>query len=245
MLRRTWANCDVFFNGTTLRAVGGAIELDKPSFSRANYIEDLAKSRWQARQNALLAQQVTDRQQDYILHTIVHELGRLEKPLFWKKPTASITAVRVLVRTFAGVEDFARVNAHYMRRRHIVGLANGNFSRCCLSCLTHTGKRVLDSEWRALFDYPSHAASRGRFALATNFSWNNENESTPKDLSHIVTYTRNSASWLGELAKLLLTIRTTRRRDHRQLTSTGPNGRIKVLCRLVWEYWRAAWAPDH
>ena len=151
----------------------------------------------------------------------------------------------MLVRTFAGVEDFARVNAHYMRRRYISGLANDRYSRCCLACLTHTGKRVLDSEWHALLDCPSHAAARARFTLATNFSLDNETESTSKDLSRIVKYTRNSASWLGELAKFLLNIRTTRRRDHRHLTSNGPNGRIKVSLRLVWERWRSALAPDH
>ena len=149
------------------------------------------------------------------------------------------------MRTFAGVEDFARVNAHHFRRKHIVGLANERFSRCCLTCLTQTGKRVLDSEWHAFFDCPSHAAARGRFALATNFSFDNETESTAEDLSRIVTYTRNSASWMGELAKFLLNIRTTRRRDHRQLTSNGPNGRNRVQIRLVWECWRAALSPDH
>ena len=112
-------------------------------------------------------------------------------------------------------------------------------------CLTNTGKRVLDSEWHAVFDCPSHASARARFAFATNFSWNNETESTAKDLSRLVTYTRHNASWLGELAKFLLNIRTTRRRDHRHLTSNGPNGRIKVERRLVWDSWRAALFPDH
>ena len=49
----------------------------------------------------------------------------------------------------------------------------------------------------------------------------------------------------GELAKFLLNIRMTRRREHRHLTSNGPNGRIRVQCRLVWECWRAALSPDH
>ena len=131
-----------------------------------------------------------------------------------------------------------------MRRKHVAGLANERFSRCCLTCLTQFGKSVLDSEWHALYDCPSHAAARGRFAMATNFSWDNETESTSKDLSYIVTYTRDSASWLGELAKFLQNIQMTRRRDHRRLTSDGPNGRITVLRRLVWECWRAAISPD-
>ena len=56
---------------------------------------------------------------------------------------------------------------------------------------------------------------------------------------------RYSASRLGELAKFLLDIRTTRRRNHRHLKSDGPNGRIRVMLRLVWECWREALAPVH
>ena len=245
MLRRIWPQCDLHFRGDYLTATGDAIELHNPNRSRARYIEDLANARWQARQRAVLAQQMTDRQQEYMLQTIFQELGHLEKPLFWVKPNASINAVHALVRTFAGVEDFARVNAHHFRRMHIVGLANERFSRCCLTCLTHTGKRVLDSEWHALFDCPSHEAARGRFVLATKFSFDNETESTAKDLSRIVTYTRNSASWMGELAKFLLNIRPTRRHNHRHLTSNGPNGRSRVIRRLVWDCWRAALSPAH
>ena len=179
---------------------------------------------------------------------VAHDPSRareLRKAAFLEKTTTSINAVRALVRTFAGVEDFARVNAHYMRRRHVLGLANDRFSRCCLACLTNIGKRVLDSEWHAVFDCPSHASARCRFALATNFSLGNEIESTAQDLSYIVTHTRHNASWSGELAKFLLNIRTTRRREHRHLTSNGPNGRNRVVRRLVWDCWRAALSPDH
>ena len=132
-----------------------------------------------------------------------------------------------------------------MRRRLIPGLANERFSRCCLACFTTSGKRILDSEWHALFECPSHNAARARFALATKFAKDNDSESTASDLSLIVTYTRNSASWSGELAKFSLNIRMTRRREHRHLTSNGPNGRIRVLRRLVWDCWRAALDPDH
>ena len=162
-----------------------------------------------------------------------------------KKPAANINAVHALVRTFAGVEDFARVNAHYMRRRFIPVLRNERFSRCCLTCLTQTGKLILDSEWHALYDCPSHDAARCRFALATKFSRNSDVESNPADINTIVAFAGKNAGLLGELAKFLLNIRMTRRRDHRRLTSDGPNGRNKVVHRLVWESWRAALSSDH
>ena len=131
-----------------------------------------------------------------------------------------------------------------MRRKHIRLLANERFSRCCLSCFAKNGKRVLDSEWHALFDCPSHAAARGRFTLAMKFFRDSDAESTVADLCKIVTYTKHCASRLGELAKFLLNIRTTRRRDHRHLTSNGPNGRLRVQLRLVWECWRTVLSPD-
>ena len=173
LLRRIWPQCDIHFTDGSLTTTGGVIDLQSPCRSRAKYIEDATNARWQIRQTTLLARQVSDRQQEYLLFTIIQHLGRFEKPLFWQKTTASINAVHALVRTFAGVEDYARVNAHYMRRRYILGLANERFNRCCLTCLSLTGKRGLDSEWHALFDSPAHAAARGRFILATKYSREN------------------------------------------------------------------------
>ena len=141
--------------------------------------------------------------------------------------------MHALVRTFAGVEYFARVNAQYMRRRFLLGLANDRFSRCCLACFAKNGKRVLDSEWHALFDCPSHAAARGRFTLATKFFRDSNTESTVAELCKIVTYTKHCVSHLGKLAKFLLNIRMPRRRDHRHLTSNSPNGRVRLLRRLI------------
>ena len=122
----------------------------------------------------------------------------------------------------------------------MLGLSNERFSRCCLASFAKTGKRVLDSEWHALFDCPSHPTARGRFTHATKFSRDNDAESTAADICHIITYTKHCASRLGELAKLLLNIRLMRRRDHRHLIPNGPNGLVRRLRRLVWDSWRNA-----
>ena len=133
-----------------------------------------------------------------------------------------------------------------MRRKFVLGLSNERLSRCCLARFSQTGKLVLDSEWHALFDCPLHAAARGRFTLATKLSRDNDAESTVADLCHIiVTYTKHCASRLGALAKFLLNIRLKRRRDHRHLTSDGPNGRVRLLRRVVWDSWRNALTPEH
>ena len=105
-----------------------------------------------------------------------------------------------------------------------------------------TGQLILNSEWHALFECPSHEAARGRFALATCYSRAAQIENTSEELKDIVTYTRNCARRSGELAKLLFNIRTTRRRLHRQLTSNGLKGRDSVLRRILWDCWRATLA---
>ena len=77
-------------------------------------------------------------------------------------------------------------------------------------------------------------------------SFEKTNRKVPSQIFVIlVTYTRSCASRLGELAKFLLNIRLTRRRNHRQLTSNGPNGRVRLLRRLVWDSWRNALTLEH
>ena len=104
-------------------------------------------------------------------------------PLFWQV----VGVFSVMVRAFAGVEDFARTNAHHPRRRFILGLALPRSIRCCLLCLAPTGQRILDSEWHALLECPSHNAARGRFVLATGYSRAAQIESTSDELKDIVT----------------------------------------------------------
>ena len=76
MLRRIWPQCDLHFRGDYLIATGDAIELHNPNHSRARYFEDSTKARWQKRQRAVLAQQVTDRQQEYIIIYITNDFSR-------------------------------------------------------------------------------------------------------------------------------------------------------------------------
>ena len=62
-------------------------------------------------------------------------------------PKADTKAVRTLLRTLVGMEDFARTTAHYERRATHPDLADDLFKRSCLYCLARHGINVLDSEW--------------------------------------------------------------------------------------------------
>ena len=66
MLRRIWPQCDLHFHGEYLISTGNAFDLQNPPLSRARYIEETTKVRWKTRQNALLARQTTDHQQEFI-----------------------------------------------------------------------------------------------------------------------------------------------------------------------------------
>ena len=85
MLRRIWPQCDLHFHGENLISTGNAFDLQNPPLSRARYIEETTKVRWKTRQNALLARQTTDRQQEFILYNLCREFGTLECSLSWKK----------------------------------------------------------------------------------------------------------------------------------------------------------------
>ena len=80
------------------------------------------------------------------------------------------------------------------------------------------------------FDCPSHVAARGRFVLATKYIRDCDIESTASDLNHTVKYTKRNASWLEELAKVLLNIRMFRRREQRHFRFLGRNGRVTSYC---------------
>ena len=131
LLRRIWPQCDLHFTNGSLTTTGGVIDLQSPCRSRAKYIEDATNARWQTRQNTLRARQVSDRQQEYLLFTIIQHLGRLEKPLFWQKPSASISAVQALVRVCAW--PALRPVAHgHLPHHHAAGRASAlpRFAGC-------------------------------------------------------------------------------------------------------------------
>ena len=68
---------------------------------------------------------------------------------------------------------------------------------------------------------------------------NFEHESdAAQSLIPLVTYVRDNAQFLGELAKFVLNLRATRRHRFRQLKSNGRMGHMRVTLRLVWERWR-------
>ena len=157
----------------------------------------------------------------------------MREPLFAVTSEADSGAVRALISTLAGMEDFARWNAHFPRRRTLSSFVNSPFRRLCLSSFVNSGRRVIDTEWHAFCDCPLHSASRGRFVMASGLELSSSLPSTVHDLLPLITSVRTDARKAGLLAKFAPEIRSTRRHLFRQLSSDGPAGRRKVTARVL------------
>ena len=173
-------------------------------------------------QLSLLRARPTVTKQEFVLAALLSSLGPLNDALFAVTPDAEAGAVRALVSTFAGMEDFACWNANFPRRKSMSSFALSPFRRLCLSCFMRSGRKVIDSEWHAFCDCPLHSASRGRFVLASDVEFSSSLSSTVSDLVPLITSVRTNARKAGLLAKFALDIRSTRRHLFRQLSSARP-----------------------
>ena len=90
----------------------------------------------------------------------VTENDTLESPIFLELPKVNTDSFRVLLRTLAGLEDFARTNSHYARRKCHPTLRTSHYSRGCLYCCFHRSMHCLDSEWHSIFECPLNLAAR-------------------------------------------------------------------------------------
>ena len=238
MVRRTWERFDVQMSPRVVFSGLPSARLQS-GVMHTQYATDVLTRRWQNRQLAVLRTNLTVSKQEFLLAAILSTLGPLREPLFTVTPEADSGAVRALISTLAGMENFARWNAHFPRRRTLSSFVNSTFRRLCLFCFVNSGRRVIDTEWHAFCDCPLHSASRGRFVMASGLELSSSLPSTVQDLVPLITCVRSNACKAGLLAKFALDIRSTRRHLFRQLSSDGPSGRRKVAARVLWERWRA------
>ena len=236
MVRRTWPGFDVAVRDS-VTVTGAPRPTRQLDALHADFYADTMAKRWRARKESVARAQPSVHQQDYLLNVFVAN-GVATEAVFPLRPKADAGAVRALVRTFAGMEDYARWNAHHPRRQLIPGLGAQFARHCCLSCLADHGRFVLDSEWHAICDCRLHGAARRRFAFATDYDFAQTTSDTAQSLIPVVTYVRGNAQFLGELAKFVFNLRATRRHRFRQLKSNGRMGHMRVTLRLVWERWR-------
>ena len=172
-----------------------------------------------------------------VLQQVGQRGGRLAAPMnelvFPVLPHADTGAVQVLLRTLAGLEDFARVTAHHTRRDLHPALATDDFKHCCLSCLVYRSERVLDSEWHSFCECPGTASARSRFSEICTTELTYNQPCTAKDLCRLVAHVSSDPRKAGALATLALNVRATRRHTFRKLSTHGPTGRGLVAVQLT------------
>ena len=155
----------------------------------------------------------------------------MQGSIFGTMPQANTGAVRILLRTLSGLEDFARVNAHHPRRGIHPSLANDQLKRSCLYCMTYSSEIIEDSEWHAICECPCFASARNRFCFSTKLNINYPAPCSVNDLCSLVAAVAGDARLSGELARFALNVRSTRRHLFRRLSSDGQTGLTLVATR--------------
>jgi exonuclease III len=175
--RRAWPGFRIICSdGSTVE--WGAVQcLEENESLSVRFMQDCNAQRWRQRQLAVLQNRPAVTQQDYTLYHIILKREGLDhdfslpllvelstKPIFVARPYIGTYTFRRFLRFLCGVEDFARVNAHYTRREAHPILTREDCKRACLSCLVRRGCIVLDSEWHSLFECPLTEAPRKLFS---------------------------------------------------------------------------------
>jgi hypothetical protein len=218
-------------------AIGGKENRLAQRYSRATH-----ERLWRERQVSILSAKPTKYKQDYfLLHFLcvqndismtrldgpplsVDEIRRLSvSPVFIAKFNVSTIAVRTCLRFLAGLEDFARTNGHWKRRRsHSQYLSVEATHRLCLACLARRQLRMLDSEWHALFECPFNATPRALFAHKyplSQFGYIGSNSCPVDCLVQVVAQARSDERFLDEFAFWVVGTLACRRREFRLLAS--------------------------
>ena len=249
LIHRAWPEFRLTWGDGGLTLSGVPAQHRRARLSDA-FLEDATRQQWQTRQTKLLRTILTTHQEDYFLKSYLlysctdenrqalgdndrARVSPLSGAIFPVLPQADTGAVRALLRTLAGLEDFARINAHHPRRRVHPDLSNDQLKHSCLYCLTQTSAIVEDSEWHAFCECPGLIAPRERFCFSTKIEIKCSKPCSVDDLCSLLAGVAGSPRLSGELARFALNIRSFRRHLFRQLSSDGLSGRTLVATRAA------------
>ena len=137
-------------------------------------------------------------------------------------------AFKALLRTLVGLEDFARSNAHYSRRKSHPCLHNSGWDRACLYCCYHYGEFHLDSEWHSLLACPLLHAPRREFILLTKLDTLFDNDCSVENLALLVARVREDKMLVNALARFALQVRDSRLKWFRQLLTEAKRQSLAV-----------------
>ena len=209
------------------------------------FSHDVWLQRWQARQVSLLRTRLRDSQQDYFLFHLLLQNGGdqlkdtvaarqnidrsllMSSALFCMKPSVSTCSFRRLLRFAAGLEDYARVNAHHPRRKAFPRLSEDTLRRTGLFCFTKTNMLFDDTEWHSFFVCPCAAKPRELFVDAfprfyDKFFPSEPRESLIVSMAEIFLEAKFNFHLTNELSRFITGIHVCRRQLFASLSKEGP-----------------------
>ena len=209
--------------------------------------EDLRIHKWRVRQCSVLTARPRETQEDFFLFHLLAVLGNeslraallLEQPvaasdttslpIFPELPTVSTDSFRILLRTLAGREDFARTNANCFRRNAHPRLHHSTWDRSCLYCFYHYEKFYLDSEWHSFMECPLVRSQRREFILSTKLHNCFDCDSSVENFALLVARVREDKKFVNALARFARQIHDSRQCWFRQLSSEAIKQRLAHL----------------
>ena len=201
------------------------------------FLEAIQVRRWRERQCSVLAARPLITQHDYILFHIllalgtghlrdsvarqvpVQQLDTLSTPIFARCPVAGTDACRVMLRTLAGMEDFARANGHYRRWGAHPTLRHSACERLCLHCVLNSPEHRLNSEWHAYMDCPLTEKARREFVLTTKLETFFQGTSSIESFALLIARIRDDTRLINAFARFSLQVQSIRKVWFRRLSS--------------------------
>ena len=233
---------------TPLSWTGGPMLRVETKFSLARqFHEDLRIYQWQVRQCSVLNARPRESQHDFFLFHLLSALGSgslreklsleqpvtvtdtISTPIFAELPTVSTESFRILLRTLAGLEDFARTNANCFRRAAHPRLHHSTWDRSCLHCFYHHEQFYLDSEWHSFLECPLVRSPRREFVLLTKLHTFFENDCSVENFALLVARVREDKHLVNALARFARQIHDLRQCWFRQLSSEATKQRLAEM----------------
>ena len=158
----------------------------------------------------------------------VQQLDTLSTPIFARCPVAGTDACRVMLRTLAGMEDFARANGHYRRWGAHPTLRHSACERLCLHCVLNSPEHRLDSEWHAYMDCPLTEKARREFVLTTKLETFFQGTSSIESFALLIARIRDDTRLINAFARFSLQVRHDDPTQFRSGTSSNKPQRFSV-----------------
>ena len=159
----------------------------------------------------------------------------LISPVFYIKPSVGAGSFHRLLRFTAGLEDFARTNAHLPGTMISVNMRD-SLKRTCLFCFANVNVYVEDIEWHSVFFFPCTVKPRELFIQACPRFYSIFFPASPPErsiVSKIFLEARSNRYLTNELARSVAGIHACRLQAFASWSKKGPLNPLRVALERV------------